>query len=79
MARIRLLESSELPEAQRERVDKAEAAGADTSVQRALAHRQDMFDRYFEFYYDSHNNGIVEPELKELVRLKVARLNDCFT
>lgn len=73
------MESSELPEAQRERVDKAEAAGADTSVARALAHRQDMFDRYFEFYYDSHNNGVVEPELKELVRLKIARLNDCFT
>jgi hypothetical protein len=38
-----------------------------------------MFDEYFRFYYPAHEGGIVEPELKELVRLKIARLNDCFT
>jgi hypothetical protein len=38
-----------------------------------------MFDRYFAFYYPAHQGGLVEPELKELVRLKIARLNDCFT
>ena len=26
-----------------------------------------------------HNEGLIEPDLKELVRLKIARLNDCFT
>ena len=79
MSRIRLLEDEELSPAAREQAAAAEAAGVDASVLRGLAHRQDMFDDYFKFYYPAHNGGIVEPALKELVRLKIARLNDCFT
>jgi alkylhydroperoxidase family enzyme len=79
MARIRLFDDAELDAESRTRVQAVEAAGADASVLRALAHRQDMFDRYFQFYYPAHQSGTVEPALKELVRLKIARLNDCFT
>jgi len=79
MARIRLLDDQELPGSVRERVQASEAQGGDTSVARALAHRQDMFDRYYAFYGTAHEQGQVEPELKELVRLKIARLNQCFT
>jgi hypothetical protein len=79
MARIRLLDNDEFPSAERQGLIASEAAGRDTTTQRALAHRQDMFDRYFDFYYYGHEHGVVEPELKELVRLKIARLNDCFT
>jgi hypothetical protein len=79
MSRIRLLDDAELDPAARARVQAVEAAGADASVLRAVGHRQDMFDRYFAFYYPAHQEGRVEPELKELVRLKIARLNDCFT
>ncbi len=79
MARIRLLEDAELSDAARAQVQKVEASGADASVLRGLAHRQDMFDQYNQFYYPTHQGGLVEPDLKELVRLKIARLNDCFT
>ena len=79
MSRVRLLSDQELPPAARERVQAVEATGADASVLRALAHRQDMFDQYFKFYYATHQQGLVEPALKELVRLKIARLNDCAT
>jgi hypothetical protein len=79
MSRIRLLPDEELDEAARTRVRAVEASGADASVLRAIAHLQDMFDRYFAFYYPAHQGGLVEPQLKELVRLKIARLNDCFT
>jgi hypothetical protein len=79
MSRIRLLPDEELSDEVRARVNAVEASGADASVLRAVAHRQDMFDRYFAFYYPAHQGGLVEPELKELVRLKIARLNDCFT
>lgn len=79
MSRINLLTDAQLAPAAREQVRAVEAAGRDASVLRAVAHRQDMFDRYFEFYYPAHQGGVVEPELKELVRLKIARLNDCFT
>ena len=79
MARIQLLDDDALPEAVRQRVQATETGGGDASVARALAHRQDMFDRYFAFYSTAHEHGCVEPELKELVRLKIARLNQCFT
>jgi len=79
MSRIRLLPDEELSDEVRARVNAVEASGADASVLRAVAHRQDMFDRYFAFYYPAHQGGLVEPALKELVRLKIARLNDCFT
>ncbi len=79
MARIRLLPDPQLPEATQARVHAVEAAGGDASVLRALAHRPDMFAKYFEFYSPAHESGVVEPDLKELVRLKIARLNDCST
>lgn len=79
MSRVSLLENTDLPADQREQVRQIEEAGGDASVLRATAHRADMFSQYFQFYYPAHEGGVVEPELKELVRLKIARLNDCFT
>ena len=79
MARITLLPDTELPEATRNQVQAIEAAGGDASPLRAMALRADMFEAYNAFYYPSHQGGLVEPDLKELVRLKIARLNDCFT
>jgi hypothetical protein len=79
VARIELMADEALPPEKLEQIQAVEASGADASVLRAVAHRGDMFDRYFEFYYPAHQGGLVEPELKELVRLKIARLNDCFT
>lgn len=79
MSQIRLMTDAELTPATLAQVHAMEAAGRDASVSRALAHRQDMFDSYFKFYAPTHSGGIVEPDLKELVRLKIARLNDCFT
>ena len=79
MARIRLLENEELGAEQRAQVEAVEASGADASVLRATAHLPDFFRDYFTFYYPAHQGGLVSPALKELVRLKIARLNDCFT
>ena len=79
MARIELLNDADLPADRLEQIRAVEASGADASVLRAVAHRPEMFDAYFNFYYPAHQGGLVEPALKELVRLKIARLNDCFT
>ena len=79
MARIQLLADADLPADKIAQIQAVEARGADASVLRAVAHRAEMFDAYFAFYYPAHQEGLVEPKLKELVRLKVARLNDCFT
>ena len=79
MARIRLLADEELPSDTAAQVAAIEGAGGDASVSRALAHHPELFERYFRFYSHSHEKGLIEPELKELVRLKIARLNDCPT
>jgi len=79
MSRIGLLEDDQLTPEARKQVQAVEASGADASVLRAVGHRQEMFDQYFKFYYPAHQGGVVEADLKELVRLKIARLNDCFT
>ncbi len=79
MPRVRLLANEELGADTLQQVQATEAAGADATALRAFANRPDMFADYFKFYYPAHQEGIVKPELKELVRLKIARLNDCFT
>ncbi len=79
MARIRLQEDHELAPHIQAHAKALEAKGVDTSNLRGFAHRQDMFDSYFKFYGPAREGVTVEAELIELVRLKVARHNNCFT
>ncbi len=79
MARIRLKENHELPSQVRHTVQAIEDGGGDASTTRGLAHCQDLFDSYFGFYLPARAGRSVDEELIELVRLKVARHNDCFT
>ena len=79
MARISLKQNHELSDAVLARVEAVEAAGGDTSVMRGFAHRQALFDGFFSWYGEARKGEAVEEELIELVRLKIARLNDCFT
>jgi len=37
------------------------------------------FERYFAFFRQGHQEGIVPSRIKELARLKVAELNECDT
>ena len=53
--------------------------GVDTSNLRGFAHCQELFDSYFKFYGPARKGRSVEEGLIELVRLKVARHNNCFT
>lgn len=79
MSRISLKQDHELPEAVLAQVQAVEAAGGDTSVMRGFAHRQSLFDGFFQWYGQARKGEAVEEELIELVRLKIARLNDCYT
>ncbi len=79
MSRLSILNAEQLPEGMREQAKAAEEAGASSTVLRVLGHRPDMFESYFKFYYPMHNGGVVDPALKELVRLKIASLNQCVT
>ena len=79
MARIALKTDEELAPHVRDAVQAIEASGADSSTMRGLANAQALFDSYFQFYGPARKGRAVEEELIELVRLKVARHNDCFT
>ena len=79
MARIRLKKLEELDERTKAVVQKMESEGKDTSTIRGLANSQPLFDSYFKFYGPAREGGSISAELIELVRLRVARHNDCFT
>lgn len=78
MSRLSVLDKSQLTPEFAELAEKAETTGHATVFQ-VLGHRPDMFHNYFQFYYPSHEGGAVTPVIKELVRLKIAQLNNCFT
>lgn len=79
MARIKLLKNEELEAPTRAMVEAMEASGQDTSTSRGLANAQDLFNSYFQFYGPAREGRSVSAELIEMVRLRIARHNDCFT
>jgi len=79
MSRLSIPTNEQLSGELRKQVEAIDKSGADSTVLRVLGHRSDMFDAYFKFYYPMHNGGIADPALKELVRLKIASLNQCLT
>jgi hypothetical protein len=68
-----------LPERFRKLVDEDVAAGRDPAMNSVLAHLPHFFERYFAFYYPAHEQGVVPARIKELARLRIARLNACPT
>ena len=79
MARIRLLSDQELEPAFRDMVEAATAHNQNPSIFRAAGHLPEAFKAFWEFYTPLRLEGLLGPKLKELVRLKIARLNDCAT
>jgi alkylhydroperoxidase family enzyme len=79
MSRLSIPTDEQLPENLRDQAKVADERGTGSTVLRVLGHRPDMIESYFKFYYPLHNGGIVDPALKELVRLRIASLNQCLT
>ncbi len=79
MSRLSILPDERLTGDLRRQAEAADKSGAGSTVLRVLGHRPDMIESYFKFYYPLHNGGIVDPALKELVRLRIASLNQCLT
>lgn len=53
------------------------AMGSDTTFLRMLNYRADLVPAFFDFYIRMRNDGLLPAKLKELVRLRLARLNTC--
>ena len=79
MSRLSILSNEQLAGDFRRQAEAADAKGIDSTVLRVLGHRSDMLEAYFKFYYPLHNGGLLDPALKEMVRLRIAELNQCLT
>ena len=81
MARISLIEKELLPPELAALAETGETAPPflKATFYQVLAHCPEMFQQFFSFYNTWHEGGVVAPVIKELARLKIAQLNDCFT
>ncbi len=52
-------------------------AGQAPSLGSVLAHAPDIARAFAEFYAEFWQGGLVDARLKELVRIRVARITDC--
>ena len=51
--------------------------GSDSSFLRMLSSRSELVLPFFDFYQQLRDDGLVSAKIKELVRLRIARLNSC--
>ncbi len=73
MTRLSLLTDEELDPELRSWLN-----GTDSDLSlRAYAHAPELLKSFTAFFKPLRFGGRLEPELKELLRLKVAELNDC--
>ena len=73
----RLLDLEELEPALRDAAAKWQAVGGNVNMHRVFGQMPDFFQKFIEFYGPLVNHGRVPLRVKELARLRVARLNDC--
>ena len=71
-----LVDLSKLDPQMRQMVEAYDAWIGDTVYARFMAHNPDVFQKFNDFY-GFLLGGKVESEIKELARLRLARLNDC--
>ena len=79
MARIDLVPIDRLDPALRDMVTQATVHGQNPAIFRAMGHLPEAFRAYWGFYTPLRLEGLLGAKLKELVRLKIASLNDCAT
>lgn len=80
MPNVRMLETHEIqdPEIQ-DRIRQAEERGApDPNFFRIMAHRPELCKKFYDFWVESFNRGVLGHRLKEIVRVKMSRNVSCI-
>ncbi len=72
MPRIRLIDADDLPEDLRPLMGNR----AGEFIQ-AFAHQPEVLRSFLAFYNPLRDSGLIDPILKETVRIRVAQLNGC--
>jgi alkylhydroperoxidase family enzyme len=79
MARVKLIPAERLDPVLRDLTEQAVRHRQNPSIFQAMGHLPDAFKAYWNFYAPLRLEGVLDAKLKELVRLKIAALNDCAT
>ena len=79
MARIRLIPTEELTPGLRRIAKDAEAHRLNPAIFQAAGNLPQCFEAFWSFYSPLKLEGLLDSRLKELVRLKIADLNQCAT
>ena len=79
MARSRLVPTEDLTTGLREISKGAEAHKLNPAIFQAAGNLPSAYEAFWAFYGPLKLEGLLEQRLKELVRLKVADLNQCAT
>jgi hypothetical protein len=81
MARLDLIPRAQLDAELRDTLAAFEQACPDfnPAVFQAMGHNPALSNAFYRFYIPARLNGLLDSKLKELVRLKIAQLNECFT
>ena len=79
MSRIKVVADEELSDAPSTAAQHMDAQGMCTSTLRGLANSPVLFEAYNAFYLPARKGYSVPEGLIELVRLRLARHNDCVT
>lgn len=75
--RIPLLDVADLHPDLQTNLAKWQAAGGDPNFYRLFGRLPDRLEPFVQFYSPLVRKGLVEHRTKELVRLRLAQLNDC--
>jgi alkylhydroperoxidase family enzyme len=79
MARVRLVPTERLDPTLRDLTEQAIRHRQNPAIFQAMGHLPEAFKAYWDFYAPLRLGGVLDAKLKELVRLKIAALNDCVT
>ena len=79
MARIKLVPTEELPPGLRQLAKESEAHKLNPAIFQAAGNLAETYEAFWTFYSPLKLEGLLEVRLKELVRLKIADLNQCAT
>ncbi len=79
MARIRLIPTEEMTPGLRRIAKDAEAHRLNPAIFQAAGNLPQCFEAFWSFYSPLKLKGLLDSRLKELVRLKIADLNQCAT
>ena len=78
MARLSLVDEKQMSPQFAQLVERVRGADGYVNFLSMMAHRQEVVEPMWKAYVDMFEEGIVEPPLKELVRIKIASLNGCL-